>query len=186
MQVWGAVRVCCNDWWCWRSVSARGDKKSNYECREGTRECRGAKTEKGELHKIHQMIRAISQCGNVLDGGKCYFLPVQFGVKGQWGVKTTTPDLALVKSYWSLSTMVYPCYYLLDMIAVQVQGVCCQLSLKCGDEHLINVSRIYIISLKKLKCLEVHITMTAKYGIKCIKPWSNIAIHIIRKPQEAG
>lgn len=36
-------------------------KKSNYECRGGTRECRGAKTGKGELDQIRQMIRAISQ-----------------------------------------------------------------------------------------------------------------------------
>lgn len=58
-------------------------KKSNYECWGGTRECRGAKTGKGELDQIQQMIRAISQSGNGLDGGKCYFLPARFGVEGQ-------------------------------------------------------------------------------------------------------
>ena len=75
--------MCCNDGWCWVSVSARGDKKSNYECRGGTRECGGAETEKRELDQIRQMIRAISQSGSVSDDGKCYFLPVQFGVKGR-------------------------------------------------------------------------------------------------------
>lgn len=43
----------------------------------------GAKTGKRELDQIRQMIKAISQSGNVVDGGKCYFLPVQLGVKGQ-------------------------------------------------------------------------------------------------------
>lgn len=38
-------------------------KKSNYECRGGTRECRGAKTGERELDQIRQMIRAISQSG---------------------------------------------------------------------------------------------------------------------------
>ena len=38
----------------------------------------GAETEKRELDQIRQMIRAISQSGNALHGGKCYFLPVQF------------------------------------------------------------------------------------------------------------
>ena len=35
-----------------------------------------------ELDQIRQMISAISQSENALDDGKCYFLPVQFGVKG--------------------------------------------------------------------------------------------------------
>lgn len=43
----------------------------------------GAKTEKRELDQIRQMIRAISQSGNISDEGRCYFLPVQFGVKGR-------------------------------------------------------------------------------------------------------
>lgn len=38
---------------------------------------------KRELDQIRQMIRAISQCGKVLDDGECYFLPVHSGVKGQ-------------------------------------------------------------------------------------------------------
>lgn len=58
-------------------------KKSNSESWGGTRECRGAKTGKGELDQIRQMIRAISQSGNGLDGGKCYFLPARFGAEGR-------------------------------------------------------------------------------------------------------
>lgn len=53
--------MCCNDGWRRVSVSVRGDKKSNYECRGGTGERGGAKTEKRELDQIRQMIRAISQ-----------------------------------------------------------------------------------------------------------------------------
>lgn len=45
-----------------------------------------------ELDQIRQMIRAISQCGKVLDGGERYFLPVHSGVKGQWGAKSATSD----------------------------------------------------------------------------------------------
>lgn len=91
--------MCCNDGWCGVSVSARGDKESNYECWGGTRECGGAKTGKRELDQIRQMIRAISQSGDVSDYGKCDFLPVQFGVKGRRGVKSMTPDLVRVKRY---------------------------------------------------------------------------------------
>ncbi len=35
--------MCCDDGWHWVSVSVRGDKKSNYECRGGTREWWGSK-----------------------------------------------------------------------------------------------------------------------------------------------
>lgn len=58
---------------------------------EGQGSAGGAKTEKGEADQIRQMIRAISQCGNVLRGGKCYFLPVWFGVRGRREVKSMTP-----------------------------------------------------------------------------------------------
>lgn len=47
---------------------------------------------KRELDQIRQMIRAISQCGKVLDNGERYFLPVHSGVKGQWGAKSVTSD----------------------------------------------------------------------------------------------
>lgn len=58
-------------------------KSQIMSAREGQESVGGVKTEKRELDQIRQMIRAISQSGNILHSGKCYFLPVQFGVKGQ-------------------------------------------------------------------------------------------------------
>lgn len=55
---------------------------------------------KRELDQIRQMIRAISQCGKVLDDGECYFLPVHCGVKGQWGAKSVTSDPVTSRRYW--------------------------------------------------------------------------------------
>ncbi|KAF0031498.1 hypothetical protein F2P81_016053 [Scophthalmus maximus] len=58
-------------------------KSQIMSAEEGQQSVGGAETEKRELDQIRQMIRAISQSGNVLRDGKCYFLPVQFGAKGR-------------------------------------------------------------------------------------------------------
>lgn len=50
---------------------------------EGQESAGEQKQGKGELDQIRQMIRAIIQSGNGSDGGKCYFLPAQFGVEGR-------------------------------------------------------------------------------------------------------
>lgn len=81
----------CHDGWCQGSVTARGDKKSNYECRGGTRECRGAKTGKGELDQIRQMIRAISQSRERFGQRKVLFPPCT--VRGRGSVRGQEYDL---------------------------------------------------------------------------------------------
>lgn len=81
---------------------------------------RGRVAGEREVEQIFQMIREISQSGDVSDDGKCYFLPVQFGVRGQWGVKSTTSDLTRVKSETRVSQLLIRIplsvqFYLLDM-----------------------------------------------------------------------
>lgn len=42
----------------------------------------GSRDRERELDQIRHMIKAISQSEKASDDGKCYFLPVQCGVKG--------------------------------------------------------------------------------------------------------